>query len=433
MGYAVLEMPAAEIVLYFGVYSFLGWLIESSYRTAKRGRLVNSGFLYGPFIPVFGFGGLIIHLLYLPLGAVPYAVALVVMTLAVTLLELITGLLMHRVFGLMLWDYSEHRYNLGGYICPRFSLYWLGLAVVVTRVLRPVLLELSALLSPRASNALATVFVLYLALDAAGSSSALWRFASRLRTLAEEAEAGVEAVGSRAGAELERFAEQVRNTVRTRTRYILHPISKISSVLPEHLTALLSRHYELHEIVERAIERVRRPVSEETRRERELEEFAEVRELFHELAESEAYRRLSEIPFGDTTLYTHNERVARVAFRLAKRLGLDAVAVFRGALLRLPTVEVDRRARENWSSFTRTYFPEMWEHWERRRPFRVVEQDVILYSTWPHSPHPPRTVEGALVAAVALTVAVRERGRSRSMPKALQRARVFRRSARRSR
>ncbi len=425
MGFAV---TAAEIVLYFGVYSFLGWVIESSYRTAKRGRLINSGFLYGPFIPVFGFGGLIIHGLYLPLGAVPYASALVVMTIAVTLLELITGLVMHRVFGLMLWDYSEHRYNLGGYICPRFSFYWLGLAVVVTRVLRPVLLELSAQLPPRTKEALAALFVLYVVLDAATSSSALWRFAARLRTLVEEAEAEVEAFGSRAGAELERFAEQVRNTVRTRTSYTLHPISKISSILPEHLTALLSRHYELHELVERAIDRVRRPFGEETRRERELEEFAEVRDLFNEVAESEAYRRLTEITFGDTNLHTHNERVARVAFRLAKRLGLDAHAVFRGALLRLPAAEIDPRARESWSNFTRAYFSELWERWARRLPFSAVEQDVVLHSTWPHSPRPPRTVEGALVAAVALTLAVRERGRARSMPNALQRARLFRRS-----
>ncbi len=78
---------------------------------------MNSGFLYGPFIPVFGFGGLIIHYLYEPLAVLPYPEAL----------ELVTGSIMHRAYRSMLWDYSEHRFNLGGYICLRFSLYRLGL------------------------------------------------------------------------------------------------------------------------------------------------------------------------------------------------------------------------------------------------------------------------------------------------------------------
>ncbi len=424
-----------ELLLYFGGYAFLGWIIESTYRTVNRGRLVNSGFLFGPFIPVFGFGGLIIHLLYVPLAGIPYLLALVIMTLAVTLLELVTGWVMHRLFGLMLWDYSDERFSLGGYICPRFSVYWLGLAFVVTQIIRPFFAEFIAALPPRVAYTVAGGLTLYMVIDLVISSSALWRFAGRLQTLAEESRAGLERwaeqagtelerLGDQAGAELERFAEQVRSTVRSRTTYILHPTSKISSILPEHLTALVSGHGGVQQLVEHALQRIRQPHAAETREERARADFNDVRTAFEAITGTECYQRLIEVPFGDTCLFTHNERVARVAYRVAKRLGLDAMAVFRGALLRLPEPAIDRRARESWAAFTRWYFAGEWERWG---PFSSVEQDIILYSTWPHSHHPPRSLEGVLVAVVGLAVAVRERARARRLPSAaLQRSRLLR-------
>ena len=40
-----------KLFLFFSVISFLGWLIESAYSSIKEKRIVNSGFLYGPFVP----------------------------------------------------------------------------------------------------------------------------------------------------------------------------------------------------------------------------------------------------------------------------------------------------------------------------------------------------------------------------------------------
>lgn len=123
-------------IYYFLFFSLLGWIIEALYRSAIDRRLINPGFLAGPYLPIYGFGGLIIlagHSLLssynLPVRAVFYLVSL-------TALEFLAGFLMEKIFGVRLWDYHRRRFNLYGYICLRFSLYWLVLAVTVDVILR---------------------------------------------------------------------------------------------------------------------------------------------------------------------------------------------------------------------------------------------------------------------------------------------------------
>lgn len=42
-------------LLYFFAYAFIGWLWESGYVSLRKHQWVNSGFLIGPIIPVYGF------------------------------------------------------------------------------------------------------------------------------------------------------------------------------------------------------------------------------------------------------------------------------------------------------------------------------------------------------------------------------------------
>ena len=43
-------------IFQFMIYSFLGWVIEVIYRSAHQRRYVNAGFLFGPFLPIYGIG-----------------------------------------------------------------------------------------------------------------------------------------------------------------------------------------------------------------------------------------------------------------------------------------------------------------------------------------------------------------------------------------
>ena len=118
-----------HILAYFLIYSCIGWCLEVIYAAATTGQLVNRGFLNGPVCPIYGFGMIIVlftlspladNLLLLYLGGV----------ILPSVLELVGGWALYKLYHTRWWDYSDFPFNIGGYICLEFSLIW-GLAIVM--------------------------------------------------------------------------------------------------------------------------------------------------------------------------------------------------------------------------------------------------------------------------------------------------------------
>ena len=51
-----------NIILYFFIYAFLGWLLETAFCILTTGVFTKRGFLYGPVCPIYGFGAVLIIL-----------------------------------------------------------------------------------------------------------------------------------------------------------------------------------------------------------------------------------------------------------------------------------------------------------------------------------------------------------------------------------
>lgn len=117
-----------ELGMYFIIYAFLGWCVEVAYAAFVKGEFVNRGFLNGPVCPIYGFGMVIIISVLTPLKSNLLLLFLgsVILT---SLLELVTGYVLEKVFHEKWWDYSSSPFNLKGYICLSFSILW-GLACV---------------------------------------------------------------------------------------------------------------------------------------------------------------------------------------------------------------------------------------------------------------------------------------------------------------
>ena len=49
-----------ELFIYFFIYSIIGWMAEMIYCKLYDGKWSDRGFLYGPYCPIYGFGGLIV-------------------------------------------------------------------------------------------------------------------------------------------------------------------------------------------------------------------------------------------------------------------------------------------------------------------------------------------------------------------------------------
>ena len=127
-----------HILAYFLIYSCIGWCLEVIYAAATTGQLVNRGFLNGPVCPIYGFGMIIVlftlspladNLLLLYLGGV----------ILPSVLELVGGWALYKLYHTRWWDYSDFPFNIGGYICLEFSLLWGVGTIVVMKAVHPVI------------------------------------------------------------------------------------------------------------------------------------------------------------------------------------------------------------------------------------------------------------------------------------------------------
>lgn len=100
------EYSVSQWVLLFFLYSFCGWCWEVFLYLVKERRFVNRGFLFGPILPIYGFGAVGILLTCVPVEGNMALVALVG-TIAASLLEYVTGFLMESIFHVRYWDYSQ--------------------------------------------------------------------------------------------------------------------------------------------------------------------------------------------------------------------------------------------------------------------------------------------------------------------------------------
>ena len=140
----------ARVVLYFFVYGCVGWGVEVAFAAVTTRQLVNRGFLNGPICPIYGFGmvALVTAMQLVPKpeqtgeGTNTVLVFFVGMFIT-TLIELVGGWVLFKLFHTRWWDYSMYRFNLGGYICPQFSLLWGLGSVLMVKVVHPLVAGLS--------------------------------------------------------------------------------------------------------------------------------------------------------------------------------------------------------------------------------------------------------------------------------------------------
>ena len=151
-------------LLFFYLYSFVGWVWESCYVSVKKGRWVNRGFLNGPFLPIYGFGAVTILISTMSVrDSVPLIFLLGM--LGATVLEYVTGACMERMFHVRYWDYSNQKMNLNGHICLTSSLAWGIFSVLLVEVVHPPIEEVILRVQTSAAEIITVVLSVALACD----------------------------------------------------------------------------------------------------------------------------------------------------------------------------------------------------------------------------------------------------------------------------
>lgn len=128
-----------SVIVLFFVFSFMGWLWEVSLHLVQDGEFVNRGVLHGPWLPIYGGGGVLILLLLNKIRNRPLAEFVGIILLCGTVEYFSSYYLEMAHNGERWWDYSGYFLNLHGRICAEgllvFGIGGIGLVYVLAPLL----------------------------------------------------------------------------------------------------------------------------------------------------------------------------------------------------------------------------------------------------------------------------------------------------------
>lgn len=126
----------SQIVYYFIFYSFFGYFLENLYLIYESKKFVNSGFLIGPFCPIYAVSALSLFIFFEPISQHPlfFFLGAIILT---SVIEYTTSLILESVFKTKWWDYSNEKFNLHGRICLKTSLSWGVLSTFIYYFVHP--------------------------------------------------------------------------------------------------------------------------------------------------------------------------------------------------------------------------------------------------------------------------------------------------------
>ena len=382
-------MKIEQMLLYFSLYAFTGWVLEVIYRSWTQRRFVNPGFLFGPFVPIYGVGAVALLFLHGYLAGLHPAVQYLLYTLLLSLIEYITGEICERLFHLKLWDYSDSRFNLGGKISLSFSLAWGVLALALLHLLHPLNAALISGLPEGMPLILTIALGAYFAAAFTLSFISLASFRRNLLLLYEK-------YLSLSNSDIQRVLGSFRRLLGAfpdLNRYLNTNLNENfrqkASALMEKISGTLG-----------GIVSGRRPAEEE------------YRQIVADILANSEFQRLKEFFHHNSSIYEHAEIVSYLSYRVCKYLNLDHVSAARGGLLHDFFLYDWRNHDEpdlHRDKFHGIEHPRIaLQNSEKHFRLNEVERDIILKHMWPLTLMPPRYRESFVVTFVDKYVASRE-------------------------
>ncbi len=147
---------------YFFIASIIGFIFETIFYMLFKWS-GNSGYLFGPWTPVYGFGAVIIILLYKFIDRkiktnkfLKIFIFFISISILLSTIEFIGGHLIEFIFHETFWDYSDHKFNIGKYTSLEMALVW-GIASIVFICLIKPLIDKFIYIIPRTITYILTI------------------------------------------------------------------------------------------------------------------------------------------------------------------------------------------------------------------------------------------------------------------------------------
>lgn len=152
-----------ELVILFWLFiigSFLGYIFEMLLTLFKKGYFESrNGLIYGPFIPVYGIGGIVYYLVLKNVKKDNIIEVFFVTMILGGITEYICSFVQEKAFGTISWDYSYLLFNINGRTSLRHCTYWGIAGVLYTMYIDPLIEKFQIYLDKKSVN-IATSFIL---------------------------------------------------------------------------------------------------------------------------------------------------------------------------------------------------------------------------------------------------------------------------------
>ncbi len=384
---------ASFLILYFALFAFLGWIVECVFYFIVEKGLVNRGFLYGPFVPLYGFGALSILAVSHYAQSLHTAIIIVLCTLLVTVMEYVSSFILEKYYSLRLWDYSDEKLNIRGRICLKYSLFWMSMIFVQITFLQSYTTEVMYTIPSIYQHVIASILVIYFIIDFIYSSSSLLYF-SKIFTLPDIFDRYFK---------LQQF--NVKTNIKAKIEIFLRPFSQFP-----YLSKLLYNKMKTFPGSSLIIDKWITSIIRKNTAPDDLHEYFLT--LTYDIIKHPEYQRLKDFTHHDKNIYEHCIDVAWLSCKAAKVLHLDIKSTVRGALFH-DFFLYDWRDKNDAPNRLHGFYHARDAYLNALKYFgslSPIEKDIILRHMWPLTPIPPKYPESFIVCMIDTLVATKEFG-----------------------
>lgn len=132
------------MIYIFIICAFLGWCFEVIFCYFRFGYFMNRGMIFGPFCSIYGFGGVILYLLFYnvkgKLKNIPYT--FITSAIILGAFELASGLILKHVFKVEMWNYNGQFLEILDYTTVPILIGWGILGTLYIYLIQPLLFKI---------------------------------------------------------------------------------------------------------------------------------------------------------------------------------------------------------------------------------------------------------------------------------------------------
>lgn len=165
-----------DIFIFFIVYCIIGWIFEELVFLVEDHILYNRGFLFGPWLPIYGFGGIIITALFFKTKNKPVKIGKINIRplimyfeacIIATAVELIATYIIDFIGGNFktLWDYSQNFMNFQGRIALIPDAKFGVIALLAIYGVQPILKKIIETKKQKILNVFVVIIAILFAID----------------------------------------------------------------------------------------------------------------------------------------------------------------------------------------------------------------------------------------------------------------------------